>query len=57
MFENRVLTKMFGPKRDEVRGGEEDCIMNFTSQQIQFGLSIKNNEMDRTCGTYGGKER
>jgi len=34
MFKNRVLTKMFGPKRDEVRGGGEDCIMNFTPQQI-----------------------
>jgi hypothetical protein len=27
MFENRVLRRIFGPKRDYVMGGEENCIM------------------------------
>jgi hypothetical protein len=27
VFENRVLRRVFGPKRDEVRGNGENCIM------------------------------
>jgi hypothetical protein len=27
VFENRVLRRIFGPKRDEVAGGGENCIM------------------------------
>jgi hypothetical protein len=27
MFENKVLMRIFGPKRDEVRGSGENCIM------------------------------
>jgi hypothetical protein len=27
VFENRVLRRIFGPKRDEVKGGGENCIM------------------------------
>jgi hypothetical protein len=27
MFENRVLRRIFGPKRDEVTGVGENCIM------------------------------
>jgi hypothetical protein len=27
VFENRVLRRIFGPKRDEVTGGGENCIM------------------------------
>jgi hypothetical protein len=27
LFENRVLRRIFGPKREEVVGGGEDCIM------------------------------
>jgi hypothetical protein len=41
VLENRVLRKIFGPKRDKVRGNGEDCIMNFmicTPHQIPFGL-------------------
>jgi hypothetical protein len=26
VFENRVLRRIFGPKRDEVTGGGENCI-------------------------------
>jgi hypothetical protein len=28
MFENRVLRRIFGPKRDEVTGVGENCIMS-----------------------------
>jgi hypothetical protein len=27
VFENRVLRRIFGPKRDEVTGGWRNCIM------------------------------
>jgi hypothetical protein len=27
VFENKVLRRIFGPKRDEVREGGENCIM------------------------------
>ena len=41
MFENRVLRRMCGPKRDEVTGGGEDYIkgkFNYrTPHQILFG--------------------
>jgi hypothetical protein len=27
VFENKVLRRIFGPRRDEVAGGGENCIM------------------------------
>jgi hypothetical protein len=45
VFENRVLRKIFGPKRDGVTGSGEDYItrslMNCTHHQISFGRSNK----------------
>jgi hypothetical protein len=41
VFENRVLRRIFGPKRDEVTGSGEDYIMRnlmiCTHLQILFG--------------------
>jgi hypothetical protein len=41
VFENRVLRKVFGPKRDEIRGSGEDyitrCFMIHSAHQILFG--------------------
>jgi hypothetical protein len=41
LFENRVLRKIFGPKRDEVTGDGDDYrtrnLMNSTHHQILFG--------------------
>jgi len=41
VFENRVRRKIFGPKRDGVRGGGEDklrrSLMICTPQQLLFG--------------------
>jgi len=38
---NRVLRKIFGPKRDEVTGGKENCTMRtlmiFTAHPLLFG--------------------
>jgi hypothetical protein len=45
MFENMVLRKIFGPKRDEVTENGESCTMrNFiicTLPQISLGRSIQ----------------
>jgi len=41
VFENRVLRRVFGPKRDEVTGNGENCIMRslgiFTPYPILCG--------------------
>jgi hypothetical protein len=41
VFENSVMRRIFGSKRDEVTGIEENCIMNSlmngTPHQILFG--------------------
>jgi hypothetical protein len=41
VFENRVLRKIFGPKREEIRGNGEDYttrnFMTCTPHQIAFG--------------------
>jgi hypothetical protein len=40
VFKNRVLRKIFGPKRDEVTGDGEDYIMRsfmMCTHQILFG--------------------
>jgi hypothetical protein len=54
MFENRVLRKTFGPKRDEVTGSGEDyirrSILNCTSHRHYSGGYIKNNEIGGACG-------
>jgi hypothetical protein len=52
VFENRVLRRIFGPKRDEVtrewrKLHYEECL----------GDKIKKNEMGGACSMYGGEER
>jgi hypothetical protein len=53
-FENRVLRKIFGPKRDDVTGGGENYIMNSlmicTVHQLLLGVQIKKDEVDRAFG-------
>ena len=61
VFENRVLSRIFGPKRDEVRGNGENYIMRSLVicilTQYCAGGKIEKNEMGGTCGAYGGGER
>ena len=59
MFENRVLRRVFGPKRDEVTGEwrklhneELNDLYSFT--QYCAGDKIETNKMGRACGAYGG---
>jgi hypothetical protein len=62
VFENRVLRRMFGPKRDEVTGewrklhnGEPHNL--YSSPDIVKADQIKENEMGRACGTHGRGEK
>jgi hypothetical protein len=58
VFENRVLRKTFGPKRNKVTGEWRRLHKKelYDPYQIFLGDQIKN-EMGRACGTYGGEER
>jgi hypothetical protein len=49
VFENRILRRIFGPKRDEVRN-----FIICTHPQISLG---KANEVGGACGTHGRGER
>ena len=59
MFENRVLKKMLGPKRDEVTGEWSRLhFEEFTNQQILFEQSNKGDcKMGREFGMYGREVR
>jgi hypothetical protein len=48
MFENRVLRRIFGPKRDEVTG-EWRKLHNKNNQ-------VEEDEMGGSCSTNGGEE-
>jgi hypothetical protein len=58
-FENRVLRRTFGPKRDEVTGGwrklHTEELNNLYSSPSIIRL-IKEDEMRRACSTNGGEE-
>ena len=62
VFENRVLRRIFGPKRDEVTGEwrklhNEELNVLYCSSSIFASDKIKKNEMGGACGAYGGGER
>jgi hypothetical protein len=54
--ENRVLRRVFKPKRDEVTG-ELRKLHNEELTQYCAGGKIEKNEMGGACGAYGGGER
>jgi len=60
VFENRVLRRVFGPKRDEVTGewrklhNEELSNLYSSTNIIRV---IEKNEMDGACSAYGEEER
>ena len=57
VFDNMVLRRIFGPRRDEVTGNGGDCItrslMICLLTQYCAGDKIEKNEMGWTCGAYG----
>ena len=60
MFENRVLRRIFGPKRDEVTGEwrklHNELNNLYSSPNIVWVTKIEN-EMGKACSAYGGGER
>ena len=62
VFENRVLRRVFGPKRDEVTGewrklhNEEPSDL-YSLPNIVRVVKIEKNDMGGTCGAYGGGDR
>jgi len=58
MFENMVLTRIFGPRRDKVtrewrRLHYEELSDLYSSPNIVRGDKIEKNEMGMACGAYG----
>jgi hypothetical protein len=56
VFENRVLKRVFGPKRDELTG-EWRKLHNKELTQYCTGGKIEKNVMGGACGAYGGGVR
>jgi hypothetical protein len=59
VFENRMLRRIFGPKRDEVTGEwrklhNEELNALCPSPNI-VGVKIEKNEVGGACRTYGGE--
>jgi hypothetical protein len=54
LFENRVLRRLFGPKRDEVTGEWRKLHNEVLLTQYCAGGKIETNAMGRACGAYGG---
>jgi hypothetical protein len=61
VFENRVLRRLFAPKRDEVRGNGENYIMRNLCSVLLTPYSVgdkrEKNEMGEACSMNGGKGR
>ena len=62
VFENRVLRRIFGPKRDGVTGDwrklhNEELNDLYCSPSILRVIKSKKNVMGGACGTYGGRQR
>jgi len=53
VFENRVLRRVCGPKRDDVTGGLNDLYSSSNIVRVQ----IEKNEMGGAYSTYGGRKR
>jgi hypothetical protein len=62
VFENRVLKRIVGPKRDEVTGEwrklhSEELHNIYSSPDIIRQVKIKENEVGGACGTHGRGEK
>jgi hypothetical protein len=59
VFENRVLARIFGPKRDEMTGSwrklhNEELHGLYSSPGIVRVIKGKEDEMGGACGAHGG---
>jgi hypothetical protein len=61
MFENRVLRRMFGPKRDEVTGEwrklHNEELHNYTLPQISLGRWSQGGDVGGSYGKHGRGEK
>jgi hypothetical protein len=62
VFENKVLRRIFGPKRDEVTGEwrklhNEELHNLYSSPDIIRQSQVKANEVGGACGTHGRGEK
>jgi hypothetical protein len=62
VFENRVLRRIFGPKRDEVTGEwrkfhNEELHNLYSSPDTRIIRQVKANEVGGACGTHGRGEK
>jgi hypothetical protein len=60
VFDNRVLRRIFGPKRDEVTGECRELHnveLNDLCSSPNIVRVIKKNEVGGLCSTYGGEYR
>jgi hypothetical protein len=60
-IENRVLRRIFGPRRDEVMGywrklRNEELHNLYSSPNIIKNDQVKEDEISRACSTNGGDE-
>jgi hypothetical protein len=60
-FENRVLRRTFGPKRDEVKGGwrklhNKELHNSYCSPSIFKKDQVKEDDMGRACSTNDGED-
>jgi hypothetical protein len=60
-FKNRVLRKIFGPKREEVTGEwkrlHKEELNDLYSSPNVLGVKIEKNEVGGACSTYGREGR
>jgi hypothetical protein len=61
VFQNRVLRRISGPKRDEMTGGwrklhNEEVHNLYSSPSIIRTIELKEDKMCRTCSTNGGED-
>jgi len=57
VFKNRVLRKILGPKRDEVRIHNEELCYLYSLPGIIRKIRSRRMRWAGACGTYGGEER
>jgi hypothetical protein len=56
VFGNRILRRIFGPKRDEMTG-EWRKLHNEDMYNLYSSSQVKANEMGGACGTHGRGEK
>jgi hypothetical protein len=57
VYENRVIRRIFGPKRDEITGEWRKLYNEELIIKYYGGDQIEKNEMGGACNTYWGQER